>query len=57
VERLARQLSDRHTFRFGTRSLDLLQTATAITLGVKEMLTFDERQAKAAKAEGLKVKP
>jgi predicted nucleic acid-binding protein len=57
VHRHARQLSDRHTFRIGTRSLDLLHIATAITLGAKGMFTFDERQAKAARAEGLKVKP
>jgi predicted nucleic acid-binding protein len=57
VQRIARQLSDRHTFRFGTRSLDLLHIATALALGAKEMFTFDERQAKAAKAEGLKVRP
>jgi len=57
VYRKARELSDRHTPKVGTRSLDLLHVAAALTLGAKEMFTFDERQAKAAKAEGLKIKP
>ncbi len=57
VHRKARELSDRHTPQLGTRSLDLLHVAAALNLGAKEIFTFDERQAKAAKAEGLKVKP
>ena len=57
VHRKARELSDRYTPQLGTRSLDLLHIAAALTLEAKEMFTFDERQAKAAKAEGLKVKP
>jgi predicted nucleic acid-binding protein len=57
LNRRARELSDRHTPLLGTRSLDLLHVAAALTLGAREMLTFDERQRKAAKAEGLKVRP
>ena len=53
----ARELSDTHSPKIGTRSLDLLHIATALVLGSKEFLTFDDRQAKAAKAEGLKVRP
>jgi predicted nucleic acid-binding protein len=55
--RLARELSDRHTPHFGTRSLDLLHLAAAQILGAREFLTFDEKQAKAARAEGLNVRP
>jgi hypothetical protein len=55
--RLARELSDRLTPQIGIRSLDLLHLASARILGAKEMLTFDQRQAKAARAEGLKVRP
>ncbi len=53
----ARQISQRHTASMGCRSLDILHTATALHLGVREFLTFDERQSKLAQAEGLKVKP
>lgn len=41
----------------GVRGIDLLHSGVALTLGVKEFLTFDDRQADLAKAAGLKVKP
>ena len=53
----ARELSDRHTPTLATRSLDLLHVAAALLLDVKEFYSFDDRQRKAASAEGLKVKP
>ena len=53
----ARELSDRHTPTLATRSLDLLHVAAAVLLGAKVFYSFDERQRKAAKGEGLKVKP
>ena len=53
----ARQLSDRHTPKLGTRSLDLLHIAAALVLGAREFFSFDDRQRKAAASEGLKVKP
>lgn len=53
----ARELSDRHTPRLATRSLDLLHVAAAALLGAKVFYSFDERQRKAAAGEGLKVKP
>ena len=53
----ARTLSDRHTHRLGTRSLDLLHVAAALILETKIFFSFDDRQRQAAKAEGLKVKP
>ena len=54
VNRLACSLSARHTATGGHRSLDILHIATAVHLGVKNMLTFDARQKKLAKHCGLK---
>jgi predicted nucleic acid-binding protein len=51
------ELADRHSARLGTRSLDLMHVAAALLLKAETFLSFDERQRKAAKAEGLKVKP
>ena len=51
------ELADRHSARLGTRSLDLMHVAAALLLKAESFLSFDERQRKAAKAEGLKVKP
>jgi predicted nucleic acid-binding protein len=48
-------LSDRHTPRLGTRSLDVLHVATAVTLGMKQFVTYDERQRALAKIVGLKL--
>ena len=53
----ARELSDRHTVREAPRTLDLLHVAAALTLGVREFLTFDFRQHAVAKAEGLRLRP
>jgi predicted nucleic acid-binding protein len=53
----ARKLSDRHTPATGTRSLDLLHVAAALSLGAKQFFSFDERQRKVAASEGLDVKP
>lgn len=55
--REAENLAAAHTEKLGVRSFDLLHVALAITLGAKEFLTFDARQATLAKAAGLKVKP
>jgi predicted nucleic acid-binding protein len=49
----AERLSELHTDASGHRSMDILHVATAIELGVKEFLTFDENQKKLAEAEGL----
>lgn len=51
------ELADRHSARIGTRSLDLMHVAAAIILETDTFLSFDERQRKVAKAEGLKIKP
>jgi predicted nucleic acid-binding protein len=53
----ASELSDRYTLSLATRSLDLLHVATAITLSARIFYSFDERQRRAASAEGLSVKP
>lgn len=51
------ELADRHTAKLGTRSLDLMHVAAAILMDMKTFFSFDERQRKVAKAEGLKIKP
>jgi len=55
--RRADDLSRRHTITGGHRSLDILHVATALVSEAEELLTFDKRQRKLARAEGLKVKP
>jgi predicted nucleic acid-binding protein len=49
----ARRLSARWSATLGTRSLDILQVASAIVLEAEIFLTFDARQKKLAKAVGL----
>lgn len=53
----AQELSNKHTPEAATRSLDLMHLAAALLSGARTFLTFDKRQAKAASAEGLVVKP
>jgi predicted nucleic acid-binding protein len=48
-------LARRHTARYGTRSIDILHVATASALGAEAFLTFDRRQLRLAKAEGLRI--
>ena len=55
--REAERLSASHSETLGSRSLDLLHVAAALTLGAREFLTFDTRQAALAKAAGLRVRP
>lgn len=52
---LATELSQSHTPKLGTRSLDVLHVACALELKLRYFLTFDERQQKLAAAAGLKV--
>lgn len=49
------RLSATHSELLGTRSLDILHVAAALVLGATEFLTFDQRQARLAKATGLRV--
>lgn len=51
------KLSRRHSARVGARMLDVLHVASALDLKPDAFLTFDERQRKLAKAEGLRVLP
>jgi len=53
----AQELSNKHTPKVATRSLDLMHLAAALLSGSRTFLTFDKRQAKASSAEGLVVKP
>ncbi len=53
----ARRIARLRTAAEGYRSLDILHVATALVWQAEEFLTFDERQAKLALAEGLRVKP
>lgn len=55
VLRLAGSYSKNRTAQSGHRSLDILHVATAIHLGAKEFLTFDERQRTLAQHAGLKL--
>ncbi|MGA3327099.1 MAG: type II toxin-antitoxin system VapC family toxin [Terriglobia bacterium] len=48
------QLARRHAARLGSRTLDTLHVACALELKAEHFWTFDERQAKLARAEGLK---
>jgi predicted nucleic acid-binding protein len=51
---LCADLARRHGPKFGLRTLDSLHVACALELKADQFWTFDERQAKLAKAEGLK---
>ena len=51
------ELADKYSARLGSRSLDLMHVAAALLLGAETFLSFDERQGKVAKAEGLRVLP
>lgn len=51
----AAELSQKHTPRLGTRSLDVLHVACALELKLSHFLTFDVRQRQLATSVGLKV--
>ena len=51
----AAELSRRYSSTLGTRSLDVLHVASALELGARQFVTYDERQAKLAGVCGLKV--
>jgi predicted nucleic acid-binding protein len=48
-------LSTSHTASLGTRALDVLHVASALTLDARRFVSYDERQAALAKAVGLRV--
>jgi predicted nucleic acid-binding protein len=49
------QLARRHGSTIGMRTLDSLHVASALELKAERFWTFDERQLKLAKAQGLKI--
>lgn len=51
----ASKLSRAHSERLGSRAIDLLHVAAAISLKCELFLTGDDRQARLAQAEGLEV--
>ena len=51
---LCTQLAIRHGAKLGVRTLDTLHVASALQLKAERFWTFDERQEKLARAEGLK---
>jgi predicted nucleic acid-binding protein len=54
VFELCVDLARRHGPRLGVRTLDSLHVASALQLKAEQFWTFDERQGKLAKLEGLK---
>jgi predicted nucleic acid-binding protein len=54
--REAERLGEAHLTATGARSGDLLHVASAVILGAREFVTFDQRQNKLARRAGLKVK-
>lgn len=48
------QLTQQYASRVAMRTLDTLHIASALELGAEKFCTFDERQAKLARAVGLK---
>jgi predicted nucleic acid-binding protein len=50
----ARELSRKHTPELGSRMLDILHVACALELGVRTMMTYDERQIVLARKAGLR---
>ena len=55
VHRIAEDLSSRHTETAGCRFADILHVATALHLGKRRFLTFDDKQGKLAAEEGLEL--
>lgn len=51
---LCADLARRYAPKFGMRTLDTLHVACALELKAERFWTFDERQAKLAKAQGMK---
>jgi predicted nucleic acid-binding protein len=51
---LCADLARRYGPKFGMRTLDTLHVACALGLKAERFWTFDERQAKLAKAQGMK---
>jgi predicted nucleic acid-binding protein len=52
---LCADLARRHGPKLGMKTLDTLHVACALELKAERFWTFDDRQAKLAKAQGLKI--
>lgn len=52
--RRAADISRTHTARLGVRTLDVLHVAAALELGLRTLVTFDERQMRLAAVVGLR---
>ncbi len=50
----ATQVSRKHTPELGSRMLDVLHVASALELGVKTIITYDQRQIELARSAGLR---
>ena len=48
-------MSRSHTVKIGSRSLDILHVAFALSIGMEQFITFDERQNALATTVGLSV--
>lgn len=53
----AEKLSEKHSAKLGTRSLDLLHVAAALESGCKRFASLDARQRECAKLERLELHP
>jgi predicted nucleic acid-binding protein len=51
----AKDLSQKHSAHLGTRTMDLLHIAAALTLQARRFYTFDHAQAKLARLLGLRI--
>jgi len=51
----AERLGAVYSEKIGTRSLDILHVACGLVLGLPHFITFDKRQARLARAAGLRV--
>jgi predicted nucleic acid-binding protein len=49
----AKAIAEKYTAALGTRSLDLIHVASALLLGARSFLSFDDRQRSLAAAVGL----
>lgn len=55
VLKQAADLSQEHTPKLGTRTLDVLHVAAALVLGCRNFVTYDDRQAALARAVKLRL--
>jgi predicted nucleic acid-binding protein len=54
--REAERIAEAHLTDVGARTGDLLHVASAVVLGARDFVTFDERQTALAKRAGLRIK-